>query len=629
VVAGGTPGLCPAAGARESVAAIARRVQIALRCGRKPGWALLLRELCGYPAIMICRVDIATCLRVPCQALWRGCLLLAFVAGNAHGQGAEPACRQAPQQSDSASFRFEPVPQMEAFLATIPAGARIGTIRQRRFAVFDAEDPREDNALYRWANDFHSVTRHWVIEDHLLVAPGEAYSAPRVAESERILRNLGFIYDARVRPWRVCGEVVDLEVITRDIWTFTPMLSVSRRGGENTFAFGFRDANFLGTGKQVVVQRDSDEERAGTTVRYFDPALAGSRWRLRLSIADNDDGYEQGVSLVRPFFSVYERWSAGANLNRSKLEETLWFRGDEQNEFDHEIEFANVFGGIAADSGDHGRVGRWLFGYTLETHSFAFSDSALPPDTLPEDREYSYPYIGYESTEDQFVELHNFNYLGRTEDVYVGERYSWALGWSADTLGASRDQLVLRGSYANTLLVDARRLWQVDSSVSGFLGVDGSGFENLLWSSETRYHHKQSRQWVLFSRLRFDVADGLTGERQLTLGGDNGLRGYDLFYQTGDRGFVWNLEQRYYSDWHPFRLFQVGLAAFIDVGRAWFEGEDNGANGGVLANAGFGLRLNSSRAEKSSVVHVDVAFPFMRDDTVSSPQILFTVRDRF
>ena len=274
-------------------------------------------------------------------------------------------------------------------------------------------------------------------------------------------------------------------------------------------------------------------------------------------------------------------------------------------------------------------MGRWLFGYTVETHSFEFSDSPIPPPELPEEREYSYPYIGYESTRDQFIELHNFNYLGRTEDVYVGERFSWALGWSSDALGASQDQLVLRGNYRNTLLADERRLWQLDTNISGFWAVDHSEFENLWWTTETRYHHKQSRQWMLYGRFRADYTDGLTDERQLTLGGANGLRGYELNYQVGDRSLVFNLEQRYYSDWHLFRLVQVGFAAFVDVGRAWFEDRDNGSNGGALANVGFGIRLNSSRAEKSSVAHIDFAFPLVRGDDVSGGQILFTVKDRF
>lgn len=560
-----------------------------------------------------------------------GFLLSGRAAGEAVPDGSlgDTACREVSPQSTTDSFRFRPSDEHRELAESVPDGARIRSIRQQRHTVFNLEDPAENNTLYRWANDLHSITREWVIDDHLLVEEGEHYQQARVEESERILRDLGFIYDAEVRPWRVCGGEVDLEVITRDIWTFTPMLSVGRSGGENKYAFGFRDANFLGTGKQIILMHESDEERSGNTIRYVDPNIAGTRWQGRVSITDNDDGYEHGLRLERPFFSVFEPWAAGGNINRSELEEKLWFRGDEVAEFDHEVEHFSAWGGLATATREDRRVGRWRFGYTVETHAFDFSDSVIPPDQLPEDRDYSYPWIGYESTEDEYVELHNFNYMARTEDVYVGERYAWSLGWSGEALGASRDQLAFNASYGNTLLVDERRLWSVDASVNGFWAVDGSEFENLQTRLETSYLHKQSSRWAGYARFRVDYTDGLTGERQLTLGGDSGLRGYEQHYQVGDRAFLLNLEERYYSHWHPFRLFRVGFAAFIDVGRAWFEDGNNGSNGGVLANAGLGIRLNSSRAEKSAVIHIDFAFPFVTDDDVSGSQVLFTVRDRF
>mgnify|MGYP001816326570 FL=1 len=538
-------------------------------------------------------------------------------------------CVEVPAQPDSDSFRFLPSADHEALAEAIPAASRIGSITVRRFSVFDSEDPKESGRLYRWANDFHSVTREWVIRDHLLVAEGDPFDLARVREAERLLRDLKFIYDAAVRPWRWCGDTVDLEVITRDIWTFTPLLSFNLSGGASDYTVGFRDTNFLGTGKQVVIRYESDEERSGTNMVYADPSLFGSRWRMRLSWTENDDGYDRHLRFNRPFFSIYEKWSAGTAILQQELEEKVWFRGDEVAEFDHQIDHFRIFGGWAGETRVDRQVGRWLFGYNYADHQFSFSDSDIPPMQLPEDREQSYPFIGYESIEDEFTELHNVNYLGRTEDVYTGERYRWALGWSGESIGASRDQIALEGSYGNTLKVDDRQLWVVDSAVTGFWNVDDEEFENLWWTTETRYHLRQAEKWALFGALRLDYTDGLTLDNQLTLGGSNGLRGYDRNYQVGDRAFVFNLEQRYYSDWHPFRLLRVGYAAFFDVGRAWFGGRDNGSNGDVLANAGIGLRLNSSRAEKGSVIHIDLAFPFMHDDDVDDVQFLITVKDRF
>lgn len=556
------------------------------------------------------------------------CILLLWVQGN-KVWAQEQGCEQVPPQEPSASFRFEDSPEHLALAESIPDGVFVASIRVTRYRVFDEQDTRENSGIYGWANDFHSLTREWVIREQLLFEEGDYYYSTLVRESERILRDLKFTYDARVRPWRRCGDQVDLEVITRDIWTFTPTVSFSRSGGENDYALGFRDTNFLGTGKQVALRYDKDEERSGTTAIYEDPALAGSRWRMRVSLTDNDDGHDRRFRLIRPFFSVYERWSAGMRLEDWELEENIWFRGDEVAEFEHQQQSVRFFGGVATERELEKQVGRWLLGYQYENNEFAFSDSEIPPDELPEDREYSYPFVGYQSIEDEYVEAHNLNYLGRTEDLYVGERYQWNLGYSAEGLGATRDQVYLSGRYGNTLRAGERDLWLVDSEVSGFLSVDDTDFENLWWTVSSRYHWRQSLKWSVFSGFRLDYTDGLTDDVQLTLGGQNGLRGYDRNYQVGDRSAVFNIEQRYYSDWHPFRLLRVGYAVFFDVGRAWFKGEDNGSNGGVLSNAGIGIRLNSSRAEKGSVVHIDLAFPFNKDDDVDSVQLLMTVKDRF
>jgi outer membrane protein assembly factor BamA len=557
--------------------------------------------------------------------------LLAYSHGAAWADDtkASAACTEISGRSVSEDFRFTPSAENTKFAQSIPPGSIIASIRIQRLSVFDLEDPEEDKWLYRTANKFHSLTRENVIRNQLLVTEGDGYNQARLKESERILRDLKFIYDATVRPWRQCGDVVDIEVVTRDIWTFTPTVSFSRSGGQDSYALGVRDTNFLGTGKHIVLRAESDEERSGTSFIYKDPAVLGSRWRLRLGITDNDDGFDHSLFIARPFFSVYEKWSAGTILRQFELEQKNWFRGDEVEEFDHEGELYRVFGGLAKDIREDHQVGRWLFGYHRETNDFSFSDSNIPPAELPETRDYSYPFFGYQSIEDEYSEIINVNYLGRTEDFFTGESYQWTLGWSDESLGSTRDQVALNARYGNTFLANAGHLWTAQTSINGFWNVDEESFENLWWTASTHYHMKQSRKWALSGRLRLDYTDGLTGDKQLTLGGDNGLRGYDQNYQVGDRSFVFNLEQRYYSDWHPFRLVRVGAAAFFDVGRAWFNNRDNGSNGDVLADVGIGLRFNSSRADKSSVVHVDLAFPLMSDNDVDSVQFLVTVRDTF
>ena len=52
--------------------------------------------------------------------------------------------------------------------------------------------------------------------------------------------------------------------------------------------------------------------------------------------------------------------------------------------------------------------------------------------------------------------------------------------------------------------------------------------------------------------------------RPFTIGGDNGLRGYPLRYQSGTARALFTVEERFYSNWQPLKLFDVGAAAFVD-----------------------------------------------------------------
>jgi hemolysin activation/secretion protein len=118
-------------------------------------------------------------------------------------------------------------------------------------------------------------------------------------------------------------------------------------------------------------------------------------------------------------------------------------------------------------------------------------------------------------------------------------------------------------------------------------------------------------------------------DNQLLLGGDNGLRGYPLRYQGGDRRLLLTVEERFFSDWYPFRLFHVGAAAFFDAGRAWGEAPLSSPSLGLLRDVGLGLRFGNSRSGLGNVIHVDVAFPLDGDPSIEAVQLLVQTKVRF
>lgn len=559
-------------------------------------------------------------------------MVIAILCGLWVSTAGAAACREASPQSTAESFEFIPSAQHQALIAALPVDARVNSIRIQRLAVFNPDNPDESGRWYRLANRVHNPTREGVILAQLLVAEGDPLQRAQLEESERLLRGLPFLYDATVRPWRICGDAVDLEVVTRDVWTITPRLSFSRAGGNNSINYGFSDTNFLGTGKHVVLLRDEDDDRSGTTVYYGDPAIRGSRWRGSLELTDNDDGHVYSTAVERPFYALDTRWAGGYEWLDSRFEDARWFRGERVEEFDHDFDRVRLWGGFSAGQ-IKTRSRRWLWGWEYEKHTFSASDDTdRPIAMLPEDREYSWPFIGYESVEDEFLELRKINNLARTEDFFVGQRLEWQLGWSDDAITNDGDRVGFRANYSNTLIAGEGMLWQADTNLDGFWDAQEEQFENLWWRVESRFHRSQSERWGFFARLRLDYTDGLTEDRQVRLGGDNGLRGYERNYQVGERSFLLNIEERYYSDLHLWNLVRVGGALFVDVGRAWYDDRSNNPNGGVLSNFGVGLRLASSRDQRGRIVHIDLAVPLEKGQGAEQQddlQLLIKLRREF
>ncbi len=92
---------------------------------------------------------------------------------------------------------------------------------------------------------------------------------------------------------------------------------------------------------------------------------------------------------------------------------------------------------------------------------------------------------------------------------------------------------------------------------------------------------------------------------------------------------LFTLEERAFSDLYVARLFRLGAAAFVDVGRAWGGDAPNPAAPGWLANAGLGLRIASVRSAFGNVLHVDLAAPLNAPEGIKRLQFLVKTKASF
>ena len=515
------------------------------------------------------------------------------------------------------------IPDEETLVAN---GAVIGEIVIERENVFDPSNPKENNWLYRFANRVHIVTRDKVVRKQLLIASGDDYSKRLSEESERILRKNQYLYDVDIVPISYENGVVDLKVTSRDLWSLQPELSLSRSGGENSTRFGLEEANLLGGGQKVRITSDKDVDRESRAFQFSDQHLGRSWVSALLRVADNSDGHSNRLSVVRPFYQLDALWTAGIRLSDDDRREALYALGNPAAEYQQERGYHSAFYGWSRGL-RNGRARRWTAGLVHDDNRFTSVPNGTLPPAIPEDRKLVYPFLGFELVEDHFETAKNRDQIGQTEDFMMGRHVTARLGWSDRSLGADRDALIYFGAANQSFGTASQNSLQLSVSAEGRL--ESGSAVNSLAHVRARYYRRQSDKRLFFASMRATAGHELDLDNPVRLGGNTGLRGFPLRYQNGEFKFLTTVEQRYFTDWYPFRLVRVGGAVFADVGRVWGDSPVGEERLNWLADVGFGLRLALTRSASNKIIHVDVAFPLNGDPSIDSVQFLIESRRSF
>jgi hypothetical protein len=505
-------------------------------------------------------------------------------------------------------------------------GYVIGKVTLDKADIFDLDNPEENKWLYRAANRFHIVTLDKTIAKQLLFETGDAFDQRLVEESERILRRNKYLYDASIEPVRAADGTVDLVVSTRDVWSLSPELSLSRTGGQNRTRFGLEEFNFFGRGQRLRILRDDDVDRTETAIEFSDQHLGRSWVSFLAQYSDNSDGRSSTLSAIRPFHALDARWSAGTVLRIDDRRDKIYQFAEPAAEYGHERDYAWLYGGWSKGL-NRGKVRRWTVGMVYDDDQFfAVADTSYAT-LVPEDRKLVYPYLGFELVEDGFVTTSNSDQIDRTEDFQMGLQVRASLGWADTAFGSDRDAAIVAISASDgfgSLDETALLLW---GSTQGRL--ESGELANTLLSVDAHFYHRQSERRTFYAAVSGTFGKSLDLDNLVEIGGDTGLRGYPLRYQVGESKALATVEQRYYTDWYPFRLARVGGAIFADVGRVWGPNPLGPDNRGWLVDVGFGLRLAVTRISSGRVIHIDLAFPLNGDPDIDDVQFLIESKRSF
>ena len=174
-------------------------------------------------------------------------------------------------------------------------------------------------------NKLHRKTRDWVIRNNLFIKENTPVNAYKLADNERVIRNLNFIQDARILVTFVPEtDSVDLVVVVKDLFTIGGAI-----GSLGYPPFSFRgnvsEANFLGMGQRIQGGFNLEQNRDpnfGPQLLYSKNNIGGSFVNATASYTKiNGDLYPGTpdetawfVRLDRPLYAPYAHLAGGFTI---------------------------------------------------------------------------------------------------------------------------------------------------------------------------------------------------------------------------------------------------------------------------------------------------------------------------
>jgi len=498
-------------------------------------------------------------------------------------------------------------------------GLPIVAIHVDRNKIFDTSDPKTSAWFYRWANALHIVSKENFIRSMLLFTEGDPYSASSAAESARILRRLGIINPVEIRARRVAGGV-EVEVETHDRWTLQIGAQAGLFGSRSSFSLDLEENNLAGWGKGAGVAYGRDNERNTWSYRYFDPNVFSSRWRVLLVHLNSSDGSRDEVRVDRPFYSLATPWTWGVEVSQEDLLEHLYSESESVVSGRRESENARLWGGARLPG--KGNVTRRLVAGWLHRRDL-YSDweweAEGSPYPIPEDLIVDGPMISFEQIVDSFNVVKGFRGWTAQEDVAFGPNFALTTVFSSPAFGGDHKRWLTAGG-AHVARRRGDWLFLGDLWFSGRL--EQGEVRNLVTGFQVGAAQLGTRGWQV--RLLAENSRNLDLNRQLTLGADIGLRGWDPDYFDGTGRALLNLQWRRLLWEEVLGLFSVGVVVFGDAGATWDPrvGRDTD---GIRLDAGVGLLFDLAHLSRSNLLRVDVAMP----DDGSGPTITVSTSTMF
>ena len=481
-------------------------------------------------------------------------------------------------------------------------GSRIKSIEHKPLAIFGTK--MQDTSYYRPSkyseifNKTHVNTREFIVRKNILFEEGDKINAEDLVESERLLRRLEFIKDARVMIDESRGKRANVSVVTKDVFPYN--IQINPDNGNNAIV-GLSHINIGGIGHQLEFDYVKWQEYE---LFYTVPNIEGTFVDAKLDYSHHFKKTGIGVRLDRAFVTQQTQFGGGTELSRFEFGELDYDRQlDVNNEFYYKRIRKDIWLGRSFLTNIHIKH----LGFNDKTYAVVsgrvdnqdfFDKPVVRMDTnyVYHDRTTTLVGIGLTSREyykDKFI----LNY-GRTEDIPTGTALSIVMGYEKREF---ENRNYLGVTYARGGYIRGFGYLNGIYSIGAFTSKDGfkDGVASLkldYFSTLNQFGQYKYRQFVSLSfaqTIRPTEDIFLRGQQQI------GIRGLESYYLKATSKINLKTEALLFTPL-TFVGFRTATFAFFDA-TTTFNAQDSYFKPTVFYGTGLGFRLRNDNLAISTI----------------------------
>lgn len=484
-----------------------------------------------------------------------------------------------------------------------PDGKVIDEVFVEREEIFPEENPKFFDIL-------HLKTRDSVVRREVLLKPGATWDGQRALETERNLRRLFFLSVAKVVPVKAADGKVSVLVVTQDKWSLRLSNSFTLIGDLLQYLqLTLIEVNFNGWGQSLSIDTVLRLDTFSVGQSFTERRLFGSRWSFSEAatlVFNRQTGAAEGtvgqvivghpiITLDQPWgFLVDGAWSLrkrrifrGASVWQLPYPEAggsarVPFQFDQRELAFDAVVTRRLGSGVKVDLTLN--AGAYLRQYTPMAESKLTDEQAgwLTANYLPRSENATFVEGLATAFTNDFRVLKNLDTYELSEDLQLGFRATAGARWAFPS-PLTTQQFFEVGGAVRYRFYRWDDLFTVSASGGARLRP-GATTANERFAAEVLNYSPSFHGGRLMTRLLLDLRWNDLNNRQLLLGGSQGLRGTQAEQFSGRNLVLANVEYRT----RPIAFVlgsYLGFVLFYDVGSAF------DAAPLLQHTAGFGMRL--------------------------------------